>query len=99
MDFGGRFHRSRKMNRADWNPRWVPIADNGGGDFFCLDLAPSKGGSVGQVIVFFNDMNDRPRIAKPHAAWLEELATGFESGRYLLDDDEGILQAEDDEDL
>jgi cell wall assembly regulator SMI1 len=81
-----------------WNPGWVPIADNGGGDYFCLDLAPGKGGTAGQVIVFFHDMKDRPRIAKSYAAWLEALARGFESGKYVLDEDEGIVEAQDDED-
>jgi cell wall assembly regulator SMI1 len=81
-----------------WNLAWVPIADNGGGDYFCLDLAPARGGSAGQVIVFFHDMNDRPRIAKSYAAWLETLAEGFESGQYVLDEDEGIVEAHDDED-
>ncbi len=81
-----------------WNPEWVPIADNGGGDYFCLDLAPGKSGKAGQVIVFFHDMKDRPRIAKSYASWLEELAQGFESGTYVLNEDEGIVEAEDDED-
>ena len=76
-----------------WNPGWVPIASNGGGDFFCLDLAPAKGGTVGQVIFFFHDGDDRPRIARSFEAWLEKLAKGFESGKYVLDEDEGIVEA------
>jgi cell wall assembly regulator SMI1 len=80
-----------------WNPAWVPIADNGGGDYFCLDLAPTRGGTAGQIIIFFHDMKDRPRIAKSYAAWLEELAKGFESGRYILDEDNGIVEAQDED--
>jgi cell wall assembly regulator SMI1 len=81
-----------------WNPGWVPIAENGGGDYFCLDLAPGKGGTAGQVMVFFHDVKGRPRIAKSYAAWLEELAKGFESGKYVLDEDEGIVEGRGDED-
>jgi len=98
-EFAGRETEPAKGVRDDWwNPAWVPIADNGGGDFFCLDLAPGKGGTAGQVIVFFHDMTDRPRLAKSYAAWLETLAKGFESGKYILDEDEGIVEDEDDDD-
>jgi cell wall assembly regulator SMI1 len=33
-----------------WNDQWIPFADNGAGDLFCIDLAPASGGTVGQVI-------------------------------------------------
>lgn len=78
--------------RADWwNPGWVPIADNGGGDYCCIDLAPGKGGVVGQVIVYFNDMTERPKVAKSYGAWLEKLAKGFTSGKYVFDAEDGIV--------
>lgn len=93
-EFADRKSEPARGVRGDWwNPGWVPIADNGGGDYFCIDLAPGKGGTVGQVIVFFHDMNDRPLIAKSYGAWLEKLAKGFESGKYVLDEDEGIIEA------
>jgi cell wall assembly regulator SMI1 len=92
-EFDGRKARpGRGVGGGWWNPGWVPIADNGGGDYFCLDLAPGKGGAVGQVIVFFHDMDDRPRMARSYAAWLEKLAKGFAAGKYVLDEDEGIVE-------
>ena len=76
-----------------------PLPKNGGGDYFCLDLVPGAGGFYGQVIMFFHDMNDRPRLAKSYAAWLAKLAAGLESGGYMLDEDDGIVKsADDDED-
>ncbi len=97
-EFAGQTPEPARGVRDDWwNPAWVPIADNGGGDYVCLDLAPAKGGSAGQVIVFFHDMDERPKLARSYAAWLEKLAKGFESGRYVLDEDEGIVEAQDDE--
>jgi cell wall assembly regulator SMI1 len=82
----------RGICRDWWNPGWVPIAENGGGDFFCLDLAPGRGGTVGQVIVFCHDMDERRRMAKSFAAWLAKLARGFAAGKYGLDEDEGIVE-------
>ena len=38
--------------RSDWwNAKWVPFASDGGGDSFCIDLAPAEGGVSGQVIL------------------------------------------------
>jgi cell wall assembly regulator SMI1 len=98
-EFAGRTPEPTRGVRADWwNPNWVPLADNGGGDYVCLDPAPAAGGTTGQVIVFFHDMNDRPLLAKSYAAWLEALAAGLEAGDYVLDEDEGIVAAPGDED-
>jgi cell wall assembly regulator SMI1 len=92
-EFLGRKSKPGRGIRRDWwNPGWVPIADDGGGDYFCLDLAPGKGGTRGQVIVFCHDMDERRLMAKSFAAWLEKLAKGFTSGKYVLDEDEGIVQ-------
>ena len=92
-EFDGRKTRpSRGISREWWNTGWVPIADNGGGDYFCLDTASEKAGSVGQVMVFLHDMEERPLIAKSYAAWLEKLAKGFASGRYVFDGDDGIVE-------
>src|SRR2546421_31964 len=41
--------------RADWwNLKWIPIAYNGAGDFYCLDLNPAPKGSIGQIISFWH---------------------------------------------
>lgn len=42
-----------------WNPKWIPIAENGGGDYLCLDTDPSDVGSVGQVLYFWHDWGKR----------------------------------------
>jgi cell wall assembly regulator SMI1 len=97
-NFAGQKSEPARGIRDDWwNPGWIPIAGNGGGDYFCLDLAPAKTGTSGQFIMFFHDMDERRLIAKSYAAWLEELAKGFASGRYILDKDEGIVEPDADQ--
>jgi cell wall assembly regulator SMI1 len=91
-EFAGRKTEPARGVRSDWwSPGWVPLADNGGGDSFCLDLAPAKGGTVGQVIVFFHDMDERPLVAKSFRQWLSDLASAFEAGKYTMDEDEGLV--------
>jgi cell wall assembly regulator SMI1 len=91
-EFAGQKTRPAKgVGRDWWGPGWVPLADNGGGDYFCLDLAPARVGAAGQVIVFFHDMDERPLVAKSFRRWLNELASDFEAGKYTMDDDEGLV--------
>jgi len=55
--------------KADWyNRRWLPVASDGAGNYFCIDLDPAEGGKPGQVIAFRHDSPER---------WLEapDLAT------------------------
>lgn len=51
--------------RAKWfHDKWLPIADDGGGDLLCIDLDPAKGGTVGQIVEFRHEDFDRTRLAK-----------------------------------
>lgn len=47
-----------------WNKKWIPIADNGGGDYLCLDTDPTEVGVFGQVLYFYHDYGNRSIEAK-----------------------------------
>lgn len=65
--------------RADWwNPGWVPIASNGGGDSVCIDLNPAKGGTLGQVILMNHESSHRLRLAASFGELLARLAEHYE---------------------
>lgn len=84
--------------RSDWwCSGWVPFADNGGGDAICLDMTPATGGRTGQVILFLHAGPDRPVLAGSFEELLTRLADGLESGRYVCDPDEGLIEAVADE--
>ncbi|MEO3946116.1 SMI1/KNR4 family protein [Gorillibacterium sp. CAU 1737] len=42
-----------------WNPKWIPIAGNGGGDHLCIDTDPTESGRFGQVLMFYHDWGYR----------------------------------------
>ncbi|MBD8033070.1 SMI1/KNR4 family protein [Solibacillus sp. Sa1YVA6] len=42
-----------------WNSKWIPIANNGGGDYLCIDNNLYEAGAVGQVLYFWHDWEDR----------------------------------------
>jgi cell wall assembly regulator SMI1 len=73
-----------------WDPGWVPFAGNGGGDFFCIDVAPAPAGTRGQVIHFHHDAEKRTLLAPSLRAFLYDLANGLEDGKYRYDEEEGL---------
>jgi cell wall assembly regulator SMI1 len=70
-DLNGRVAKSgRGVQPVMWDHLWIPFAANGGGDYFCLDLHPSRGGIVGQVINWEGDNGKRTVAAKSFVTWL-----------------------------
>lgn len=61
------------------NPGWVPLA-NTNSDYLGVDLAPGPAGSVGQVINFGRDEENKFVLASGWAEFLADYATFLESG-------------------
>jgi cell wall assembly regulator SMI1 len=66
-----------------WNVKWIPITQNSSGDHLCLDLAPARGGVVGQVISVGHDAPERTIVGTSFQEWVERFATGLEKGVYV----------------
>ena len=79
------------VQKVWWNLRWIPFAGNGGGDSYCVDLDPAKGGTKGQVIHFRHDSERRTLLAPSLRAFLFALANGMEDGKYNYDEEEGVV--------
>ncbi|MCA9136825.1 MAG: ankyrin repeat domain-containing protein [Planctomycetales bacterium] len=79
-EFDGLESNPEKGIRGDqwFNPKWIPIFANGGGDSYCVDLDPAKGGKKGQVISMNHDNKDRSLIADSLTALLSQLADQLE---------------------
>lgn len=54
-----------------WNKKWIPIAENGGGDYLCIDMDPSESGTVGQILYVWHDWGDRSVEATDLFAFIE----------------------------
>lgn len=82
---GGEFKKQKSQPdagvRADWwKAKWVPFAWDGGGDSLCVDLAPTRGGTAGQVILHQHAAAGRSRKAANVQALLQMLAEHLEEG-------------------
>jgi len=78
-----------------WNPNWIPFAAAADrGDYLMLDMAPARGGRLGQVIEWRHDTNERRLVAPSLEALLSRTADGLEAGRFVYDGDAGVRRAD-----
>ncbi|MEM1027369.1 MAG: SMI1/KNR4 family protein [Planctomycetota bacterium] len=72
---------------------WVPIADNGGGDYQCVDVRgePDDPSTVGRLVEYQHELSDAEPLAKSLADRLTEVAAGLKSGRFGYYEDCGIV--------
>jgi cell wall assembly regulator SMI1 len=81
------------VKKAWTDAGWVPFMWDGTGDYHCIDLAPAEGGTVGQIISFLHDSDDRPLLASSLEAFLEEFAAQLEQGKLVyVEEDAGIFE-------
>ncbi|MEZ6062138.1 MAG: SMI1/KNR4 family protein [Planctomycetaceae bacterium] len=69
-----------------WNVGWIPFASNGGGDYYCIDMAPTADGTKGQVITHSHESGEHKVLAPSLSAYLGELADGLEAGQFEYTD-------------
>jgi cell wall assembly regulator SMI1/predicted DNA-binding WGR domain protein len=53
-----------------WIPEWIPVSYDGAGNHHMIDMAPAKGGHVGQLFSFWHDEAQRSLDAPNFLAWL-----------------------------
>lgn len=95
-DFDGIESEPEEGIRSDWwNARWIPFTHNGGGDHYCLDMAPDQAGHAGQVITMWHDMAAREIQAASFAAWFQKYVAAVVAGEYTYSEDFGGLMHRD----
>lgn len=72
----------RAIRKKYWDVKWIPIADNMSGVFFCVDLNPTKSGIPGQVFRFIRELGPVDRVANSFADMLLIFAERLEAGKY-----------------
>ncbi|MGE8468367.1 MAG: SMI1/KNR4 family protein [Pseudomonas putida] len=72
------------------NPYWIPFAYDYGGNHLGVDLDPGARGTVGQVINFGSDEEEKFVVASSVAAFMEWLVDQLESGNFAIrEEDDG----------
>lgn len=58
--------------RVYWQEGWLPIAEDGGGNAYAVDLKPLRGGTYGQLIIMGPDEDERRVIAASFSEFFTE---------------------------
>jgi uncharacterized protein len=84
------FEQSKpRIQPVKWHSGWIPIAEDGCGNLYCLDLAPGSAGRFGQVIRWEMAGGPFAESSVDLAELLERYATALESGQFKYDVDSG----------
>ncbi|WP_088702689.1 SMI1/KNR4 family protein [Rhizobium sp. R693] len=67
-----------------WWPKWIPFMENGGGDYLCVDMDPTAGGNLGQIVIYYHDEAFRRRDAQSIGEMFARIADGLETGTYTF---------------
>lgn len=95
VDMNNSMLENEEFDQANWwDTHWIPFLQKDG-DYYCIDMAGSFGGSVGQVIEFNHDYEGRDVEHPNFDAWLETLVEACEQG--LMEEDDTGLQPSSDE--
>lgn len=63
-----------------WDARWIPFAQDYGGNLTCLDMAPEPGGTVGHIIDWDHECGPSRILYPDFTALLSALAEQLETG-------------------
>ena len=77
-----------------WKVGWIPFADNGGGDYYCIDMNPTDTGTTGQVISHSHETGEHKMLARSLSAFLKDLANSLDSNAFEYDADYGVRRKE-----
>ncbi|MEQ8854369.1 SMI1/KNR4 family protein [Gimesia sp.] len=76
-----------------WNPFWIPVLHNGGGDYHCVDMDPAVDGVVGQFIKFQHETGPSHVLAPSFGDFVITFANDLASGKYEFDLEEGAVRS------
>lgn len=74
-----------------WSPGWLPFAQDGGGNLYCVDLDPPRAGARGQVIAWEVHGGPTRPLAPSFEEYLRHYRDELSSGRWVYDAYSGIF--------
>ena len=76
-----------------WNPKWIPVLHNGGGDYHCVDMDPADDGVTGQFIKFQHETGPSHVLASSFGDYVITFANDLANGKYEFDLEQGAVRS------
>ena len=77
------------------NSKWLPFANTADGHSICIDYDPDETGTIGQVITYWYNSEERNLIAKSFKEFIETYLRNIQDGTYIFDVDGGAILKKD----
>jgi len=84
--------KDTRIQQAWWHEQWIPVAVNSYNDHICIDMAPGKAGTPGQVNSRYNDVGPDPTGHICFYQWLEAYYLELKRGVFEVDEHGHISQ-------
>ena len=92
MDRDSSSHPRNAIQRKYSLPGWVPLLKDHEGNYVGVDLDPGPAGTVGQVINFGRDEEDKFVLFPSVVELINWLAQELEAGRIYYDEEDGVVR-------
>lgn len=83
--------KDTRIQQVWWHEQWIPVAVNSYNDHICIDMAPGKAGTPGQVNSRYNDVGPDPTGHICFYQWLEEYYRELKRGVFEVNEEGHIL--------
>lgn len=74
------------IQNAWWHSKWIPFAEDSGGNMLCIDMAPGINGTKGQIIKMEIQSGPSATGHKSFLDWLRRYKDDLYGGKYEVDD-------------
>ncbi len=68
-----------------WNPGWIPLQADGGGNGMVVDTVPAAQGALGQVLFMDHEIGPSEAIHPSLSAYLKQVCTSLENGEFVFE--------------
>ncbi|MDO4245247.1 MAG: SMI1/KNR4 family protein [Deinococcus sp.] len=90
---------STRLQAGWWNPAWIPLHADGGGNGMVIDTAPASGGTLGQVLFMDHEVGPNEPEYDSLSAYLTAVAEGLEAEQFVIYDDAVVSVDDLDEEM
>lgn len=85
--------REKKVKPIAWSKGWIPFAQDGGGNAFCVDMDPGEKGKRGQVIRWERNLfSAGPTPYASFGAWLDAFLKDALAGKCEVDEEGFVVR-------
>lgn len=81
-DLGMYGEQEGPVRKKHWHNKWIPLTDNGCGDYIYIDFDPDTNGTVGQIVDWWHEPAKSTFLYQSFSEFIDRIAENVQSGKY-----------------